>query len=334
MSKLLAVLILLFPAMLISCKQALETENKAVEITDVLFFPDLLEQIETVESINITQPGSGVNTSLIRIDESWYLQSPADVPANSLLIETILKAMATARILETKTTRADWYHYLGVGDIHMPEAKGTLIELRSASKRWQVIVGNSSTEQPGQYWRQAEQDTVVRVDQTLALPAQLLDWMDRLIIDVPAIGIESIEINSVAGASFKLQRADHQQELMLGSGEAQPQPVQLLLQGLYKLHYDAIRKADGSLEQAAQDIYKYQLFDGSTIVLSCTTDPEGSWCQLRVRASAIGENLELLKEQAAEMNMRLSPWSFHLSQKRTALFLDAQKILFEKAEEK
>ncbi len=329
MNKIIGTL-LLFVLLLSACNPSIETEleDKLPSTTNKAFFPDLLKQLDAVNQIVVSRAGSKVFVNLLRNGESWQLESPNSVPANPYLLEEILRVVATAKIVEIKTAKADWYQYLGVRDIQMVSAQGTMIELKSASKSWRVIIGKDSETQKGQYWRQPGQTAVMRVDQQLSLPEDLLSWMDRLIIDVPASGVAAIHITSIAGNSYHLQRQADQQDLTLVTGQLDLDEIRKLQRGLYKLHYDEIRAAGAQLEQESVYQLQYQLFDGSNIVLTCAPDDSGSWCQLRAEAATEGEK-GASSEQARIVNLRFSPWNFHLSLRRTELFMQAIKALEE-----
>ncbi len=317
--------VLLLSGLLLACNPAVDADsgNK-----NDLFFPNLLEQLDEVNKITVSTVGLETPVNILRTGDNWRLESPAGVPANPNLIKDLIRKIAIAKNLEIKTSRTAWHQYLGVSDIQSGKATGPLIKLQTDNSSWQLIIGNSSVEQKGQYWRQAEQAVVVRVDQTLELPAQLLDWMDRLIIDVPAEAVAAIVVSNASGQSFHLRREEEYQDLVLSSNSLVESPVQMLVQGLYKLHYAAIRRADG-LQQPAEYQLEYLLFDGNSITMSCTPDNDGSWCQLVVKAATESHDHQTLQQHADSMNMSLSPWSFHLSPKRTELFSRALKSLEE-----
>lgn len=329
MNKLLISLLFIVSVFLVACNSSIDTElnNKSAKATNNYFFPDLLQQLDEVDHIVVSRAGTKVIVSLSRNDEGWHLDKPASVPANPYLLEEILKAMAIAKVLEIKTTEADWYQHLGVEGIQLAASTGTMIEFKSPSQSWRVIVGKQSDTQKGQYWRQPEQAAVVRVDQALALPEDLLSWMDRLIIDLPASGVAAIEIKNAAGSKYHLERTHNQVELSISSKQIDSSLSQKLLRGLYKLHYDQIRISTGSLGQDVGYQLQYSLFDGNRLTLTCSLDAEGSWCQLRVMTDGNGIISTDSAKLLVVMNERLSKWDFHLSVGRTELFVNAIKIL-------
>ncbi|MBE9547765.1 MAG: DUF4340 domain-containing protein [Proteobacteria bacterium] len=297
-----------------------------------LFMPGL--DTGELNTITISRHGTDPLLKLERDGERWALTTlqavtPLTVPANMSLIKTLLLSLGNARVLEQKTAEEDWFKYLGVNDIQLTGARGTLLALASGDKSWLLIVGDKSSKQQGQYWREVNGLThaVMRVDQLLDLPGNVVDWMDREIIDLPDNGVASISINSVDGQSFNLQRESHEQDLVLGSATAAsvelPNSVKQLIFGLSRLNFDAIEASATSVQEEPAFTITFGLFDGTSFILSLYPDAEGSWCELTAVDNGQGERAQLV----TEINRNLSRWRYHLSSQRTALYIQSIEYL-------
>ncbi|MCF6262736.1 MAG: DUF4340 domain-containing protein [Xanthomonadales bacterium] len=295
------------------------------------FFPAY--DVSKIAQITVSQHGVDPLLSLLLEGGRWQLLSPTKLPANPELMGTLMDSLKNAKILEQKTTEKNWYKHLGVDDIGTPQARGTLLVLDTGEDIIELLIGDKSKNQQGQYWRAANRpaQAVMRVDQVLDLPRDALGWMDREIIDLPANGVASITINSNDGSRYFLQRNSHEEELSLGTGESNdqsdvtqlPHSVNQLVFGLTQLNFDAVESAaDTTLGPAAYTLV-FGLFDGTAIKLSLFPDENGSWASLMAINDPQGLNAALVKT----MNQHLSIRHYHLSTQRTALYVQAIKSL-------
>jgi len=318
-----------------ACDQPVTSESGAQADTQQanqqagqLFMPGL--DAGDLSRITISRNGADPLLKLQRDGEYWELTTAQTVtaltvPASMPLINSLLLGLESARVLEQKTAEEDWFKHLGVNDIQEAGARGTLVVLVTGDKIWQLIVGDKSSTQQGQYWREVDgmKHAVMRVDQVLDLPRDTVAWMDREIIDLPDNGVASISINSANGRSFLLQRDSHEQDLALASvtvdsGEL-PNSVKQLVFGLSRLNFDAIESSAASVQAKPAYTITFGLFDGTSFILSLYPDAEGSWCRLIALDSGQGDRAELV----TEINRHLSRWRYHLSSQRTALYIQS-----------
>lgn len=324
------VIILLLQA----CDQPVSDDPVVPTDARQLFMPGL--DAGELNKITISRHGADPLLKLERDGERWALTTlqvvtPVTVPANMSLIKTLLLSLGNARVLEQKTAEKDWFKHLGVNDIHSAGARGTLLALASGDTSWLLIVGDKSSKQQGQYWRELNglKHAVMRVDQLLDLPGNVVDWMDREIIDLPDNGVASISINSADGQSFFLQRESHEQDLVLGSATAAstsvelPNSVKQLIFGLSRLNFDRIEASAGSIQEEPDFTINFGLFDGTSFILSLYPDAEGSWCKLTAVDNGQGERAQLV----TKINRNLSRWRYHLSSQRTALYIQSIEYL-------
>lgn len=288
-----------------------------------MFLPAL--DTEEINQVTISQHDATPLVTIEHVDGRWSLASPIAVPANASLIESVLLGLKNARVLEQKTAEKDWYKHLGVDDIGETDARGTLILLGAGDTSLQLLVGDKSSKQKGQYWRDTggNNNPVVRVDQVLDLPRDALDWMDREIIDLPDNGVASINITTRTGDRFVLRRDNYAEELSLGTAVSDsmvlPHSVKQLVFGLSQLNFDAIKVSEGKLTEQLADSIIFSLFDGSAFELLLYPDTEGSWASLKAIDNEQGTGSKLVDK----MNSYFSRWHFHLSGQRTALYTQA-----------
>lgn len=311
---------------LLACEPQSEAKPQT-RIVKAAFFPGL--EIRKIDQITVSQQGAEPLVTLVLEEGRWQLLSPFKLPANPVLMNLLMDSLENARVLEKKTAEIGWYKHLGVDDITISQARGTLLVLDTAKDSLALIVGDKSRNQPGQYWRASSKpaQAAMRVDQVLDLPREAIGWMDREVIDLPANGVASVRIDSSDGSHFFLQRSSHQQDLVLASAatdESQlSHSVKQLVFGLTRLNFDAVEGIADETVQGATHTLTFGLFDNSAIKLSLFPDESGSWASITAINDPQGLNTALVRK----MNKHLSTHRYHLSSQRTALYLQAIKSL-------
>ncbi|MCF6225883.1 MAG: DUF4340 domain-containing protein [Xanthomonadales bacterium] len=315
---------------LLACELQVET-NAQTKAGKARFYPDLI--VSEIQQIKVAQQGIEPLVTLVLKDARWQLLSPANLPANPALMNALMDSLQNATILEQKTAESDWYKHLGVDDISSAKARGTLLVLEAGEDSIELIIGDKSRNQQGQYWRAANSpnQAVMRVDQVLDLPREAIGWMDREIIDLPANGVASVSIESSDGSHYFLQRNSHEEDLSLGAGKSEgesdvkqlPHSVNQLVFGLTRLNFDAVESLANITHGPAEYTLTFGLFDGTAIKLSLFPDENGSWASLM----AINDSQALNTVLVETMNQHLSSYHYHLSTQRTALYIQAIKSL-------
>jgi hypothetical protein len=181
----------------------------------------------------------------------------------------------------------------------------------------------------------------VRVDQVLELPDNIINWMERTIIDLPANGVAGIHLQTASGERIDLERSAATEPLKLklkgGDQKELAHSVQQLVFGLTQLNFDELNRP--YKDQAAY-LLSYRLFDGSEIELKLFSEDgnwsTGSWALLKVLGPSqpiSGSDLTIQSQEnrdlVIQMNQHLSRWSYHLSPQRTSLYIQAINEVFQ-----
>jgi len=181
------------------------------------FFPDLAEQIESVNHISIQGYAESINLS--RVNDVWVVDEFDAYPALPDKVKSAVLGAADLKINSAKTKLARLYHRLGVEGPEVEDTTSLLLSLDDAEKNRliEVIVGKprrSSTSQnsPGLYVRNANDEQSYLVDGVMDITSVKTDWIERTIFDIPAEAIKSVRIDHADGDTFTLFKNEKGQE--------------------------------------------------------------------------------------------------------------------------
>lgn len=162
--------------------------------TNTLLLPDIAERINEVDHVEIVSAGSTTVANLSRNEQSWVLDEMAGYRADWPKLQSLLAALATARVLEAKTDNPAYYARLGVEDISARDADSVLVKLAIGDESTGILMGHKAKGRQGQYVRLQAQKESALVDREFDVPATALDWLDSLIIDINASEVAEVEV--------------------------------------------------------------------------------------------------------------------------------------------
>jgi Domain of unknown function (DUF4340) len=181
------------------------------------FFPDLAEQIESVNHISIKGYAESINLS--RINDAWVIDEFDNYPALPDKVKSTVLGAADLKINSEKTSLTRLYHRLGVEGPEVEDTTSLLLTLEDSEKNklTEVIVGkprrsSASQNSPGLYVRNIDDEQSYLVDGVMDITAIKTDWIERTLFDIPAEAIKSVRIDHVDGDTFTLFKNEKGQE--------------------------------------------------------------------------------------------------------------------------
>lgn len=104
-------------------------KNPLLDYEDKLVFPDLVEQINQVDRVILTNHDH--HLKFYKKDGVWMLDNPADVPVYQERIRSLLSALLDARFYEKKSADAAVLYKFGLNPIEEPGSPNVRIELQT-----------------------------------------------------------------------------------------------------------------------------------------------------------------------------------------------------------
>ena len=174
--------------------------------TNDLFLPDIAGQINAVNRVEIIAAGNQTVAGLVRSGDHWQLEQMSGYRADWPRLQKLLAALATARVLESKTDKPEYYARLGVEDVSAGEAGSVLVKLSTGDLNSNILIGHQAEGRRGQYVRLHSEAASALIDQQLEVSTQLLDWADSRIVDIGSTEVAEVEIIHPTGERILVMR--------------------------------------------------------------------------------------------------------------------------------
>ena len=277
-----------------------------------LWLGELADYANNLDNVRVSRPGAEPVT-LAGGDSGWVVSSQHDYPADFSLLAGLVADLASAQILEEKTSNPDNYAALGVDD---PATGGgaTRIDLNAGDRTTSVLLGNSLRGEQ-RYVRAADDAVSYLVDKALDLPDDAAGWLDTAIVDLPRERIAGIVIEHADGERLELSRADA--ELPDLEFTNLPDGRELSYAGvgnslggtLAGLEFEAVRPVvDGNVATTTQ----ITTTDGVTLAVAVTREDEEAWLAF---AASAGDDAGAAAKAAA-INARVAGWHYRVADYR------------------
>lgn len=161
-------------------------------------------QVAQVKAIEV-QRGDQPLVRLERREQGWVVPAKADYPADQVVVNRLLKALAEARKVEPRTANPELYGRLGLADKGEAEQRAVRLTLEQGEAPLQLLIGKPG-QQDGQLVRRADEAQSWLVSQRIELPASELDWLDRRIVAIPFAEVRELDLRHAGGERLTLAR--------------------------------------------------------------------------------------------------------------------------------
>jgi hypothetical protein len=281
--------------------------------------PDLAGKLNALAWIRISRGAMTINFNLIA--DHWSVVEKGNYPAAEDRLRKLLGALAAVELVEPKTDRAELLPRLDLDD--PANGKATLVALqdRAGDQVGQLIIGRRRPSSlgggdAGVYVRKPGTDQAWLARVSFDLSGDILDWIDRRVIDLPDVQITSIVLTAPDGVATVLTRAAPDAAFAIEGSATTPDPkiAALLSAVLTALEFDDVKPAaempipsDGAATAA------FTTFDG--LIIGARLSPPGADGWLALGVTGFGK----AEDEAKSLNARLSRWSFRIASERAKL---------------
>lgn len=161
-------------------------------------------QVAQVKAIEV-QRGDQPLVRLERREQGWVVPAKADYPADHVVVNRLLKALAEARKVEPRTANPELYGRLGLADKGEAEERAVRLTLEQGETPLQLLIGKPG-QQDGQLVRRADEAQSWLVSQRIELPASELEWLDRRVTAIPFAEVRELDLRHAGGERLTLAR--------------------------------------------------------------------------------------------------------------------------------
>jgi hypothetical protein len=300
--------------------------EKATLAGDVVL-PGLEKALNDVTEIHLVK-GDGTRTTLKKRPAEW-LVGERDYPADSGHVRKLLLDLAALKVIEEKTRNHELYAQLGVEDNDSPKAAGTLVEIVTPAKTFDLIVGRSSGGKSG-FVRVAHTEPSLLAQPLISADADARRWINRSVVDINDQRLKEAVIEGAAGPSYTVTRVSPQQTdfqvapIPKGRELASAGAASGVGSAFAALEADDVRRAPAAASDAAKpDHAIFRTFNGLELDVTGRVEGAHHYITLVSRSRATESAAE-----AAAINARLGGWQLEVpSYKYEAMFTPLEQLL-------
>jgi hypothetical protein len=287
--------------------------------------PGLKDQVNEIDRLEI-RTGSEETIRLVRSDERWRVENVDSYEADFERVHQLLRDLAAGSRAEQRTNNPDWHDRLGVAAARTGDsaAERSFEVAFPGTELSSLIIGRPGPAGESRFVRLADEDQVWLSDREISVPAEMIDWLQRSIMDIPGSELSAITLRHADGDIVQLRAAEENSSqwvlMNVPDGREAEAAWQLSSIGnaLSSLRLDDVRRHAGAPEDASAALFVTR--DGLNFVATLFEDEAGPWVNFSVSAEvSASEEGEAMSDEAASasadaaaVDARLSPWDFKL----------------------
>ena len=229
--------------------------------------PGLQAALNDVDKIKITKAGGETVATIEKHADGWAVAEKADYAADVTKLRQNLRALAEAKILETKTANASFYDKLGVQDVASDKATGFGVAISSSGKDFGTLILGDAKGSKQRYARRANEAQSYLIDRDPSFPKTAAQWLDPVILDVRGNRVREVTIKHPDGEVVTISKLNADEmnfDVALvprGRELLYPGVANVIGNSLRELNLEDVEKADGTTPDKAVQV-EFRTFDG------------------------------------------------------------------------
>ncbi len=173
-----------------------------------LLLPALADKQDQLDRIQLRGAGDKLVIDLQRQNGQWTLAQRGHWLADAGRISQYLFVLSQARMAEAKTDDPRLYARLGVEPVTRANATGTELRLHGGAAWPALVIGHEHAKFDSNYVRFANQKQAWLTDLPVSFDADVTEWLDRRLLDIPLARVASVRVRNQDGQSFSLHSRD------------------------------------------------------------------------------------------------------------------------------
>ena len=257
------------------------------------------------------------------VNGSWAVVEKGNYPAAQGKMRQLLLGLADLTLVEPKTERPELFARLDLDDPANGKATDVKLNDRIGQTVAELIVGKRRADRLGAgndavYIRKPGLDRVWLARGSLDVGGEIVDWLDRGILDIPAGRIASITLTGSDGATLTLSRAQPAERFAVADAppdtKFKPAALAEPSGALAALDLADVKPAaDQPMPDSGVATVSFTTFDGLTIDLRLFSRDNSDW----IAVTASGQ--DAAEAEAKAINAKLGGWSYAVTQDRAKL---------------
>jgi len=170
--------------------------------------PGLQAALNDVERVTIVKAGGAAVATLERRADGWAIVEKGGYGADVAKLRQNLRALAEAKVLETKTSNAAFYEKLGVEDVAGANAAGVAVTIAAAGKEFGPLILGNAVGTKQRYARRASEMPSYLLDRNPDFPKSSSQWLDAGIVDVRGERVQQVTIKHPDGETVTISKRE------------------------------------------------------------------------------------------------------------------------------
>ena len=284
--------------------------------------PGLLESVNNISQIQISQAGNENVVTLKVSGDGWVIEERNDYPADISKIRAVALALAQANIVEEKTSNPDLYHKLGVESIDLADAQGMQVKIDYGKQSQTLIVGKPGPQlNKNRYVRLADSDTSWLVNRKIDVKHDVAYWLRKDLFSVEPDEVLKVEIVMPDDARLVIENSSSEENTFIVANLSDPdsQVVQAELDqvtnALSSFQLLDVTKVENFKSDEPTMHVEYLLKQGIVIKLVAYEVDKDHFVTIEISQADPESGVEIddaTQQQIAELQNKTSGWVFKI----------------------
>jgi hypothetical protein len=244
--------------------------------------PGLQAALNDVDRVTVNKAGGDTVATIEKHADGWSVAEKGGYPADVAKLRQNLRALAEAKILETKTANPAFYDKLGVLDVADAKATGLAITIAASGKDFGTLILGDAKGTKQRYARRAGEAQSYLLDRDPTLPKTAAQWLDPGIVDVRGNRVRQVTIKHPDGEVVTISKASADAANFDVAGL--PKGRELLYAGvanvignaLRELNLEDVERADAAAPEKPVQV-EYRTFDGLVVRITGSKRGDDAW---------------------------------------------------------
>jgi uncharacterized protein DUF4340 len=254
--------------------------------------PGLQAALNDVDKVKITKAGGEAVATIEKHADGWTVAEKAGYAADVTKLRQSLRALAEAKILETKTANASFYDKLGVQDIASDKATGLGVAISSSGKDFGTLILGDAKGSKQRYARRANEAQSYLIDRDPSFPKTAAQWLDPPILDVRGNRVREVTIKHPDGEVVTISKLNADEmnfEVALiprGRELLYPGVANVIGNSLRELNLEDVEKADSTPPPDKPVQVEFRTFDGLIVRVVGAKRGDDAWVSFTASVDA------------------------------------------------
>lgn len=250
--------------------------------TGGLILPGLEAALNDIERVTIKKAGGETVATIEKHADGWTVAEKGGYPADVAKLRQNLRALAEAKILETKTANPEYYDKLGVADIADAKATGLAITITARGMDLGTLILGDAKGTKQRYARRANEAQSYLLDRDPNFPKTATQWLDGGIVDVRGNRVRQVTIKHPDGQVVTVSKpnADAPNFDVAGIPKGRellyPGVANVIGNALRELNLEDVERADGAAPDKPVQV-DYRTFDGLVVRVTGAKRGDDAW---------------------------------------------------------